>query len=121
MKLSKKALKLALPHVAMGLMVASPAHADDFFDRVAYITSKLPLIKSLAIYAFFLAGVGALGWGITEIIKKSKARGGDEITWGMIGLKIAAGALLVGFTVTTDLFTQTFIGTSASNNVSNMQ
>lgn len=121
MKLSKKTLKLALPLVAMGLMVASPAHAEDFFDRLAYITSKLPLIKTFAIYAFFLIGMGALGWGIIEIIQKSKARGGDEIKWSMIGLKVVAGALLVGFTVTSDLFTQTFIGTSASSNVTNVQ
>jgi hypothetical protein len=121
MKLSKNALKLAVPLVAMGLMVASPAHAEDFFDRLSYITSKLPLIKQFAVYAFFLVGVGALGWGLSEIIKKSKARGGDEISWMMIGLKIGAGALLVGFTVTTDIFTQTFVGSSASSNVSNIQ
>jgi hypothetical protein len=122
MKISKKTLQLALPLLAMGLMVASPAHAEDFFDRLQAITNKLPVIKTAAIYIFFLAGVFALGWGITEIIKKSKARGGDDISWLNIGLKVLAGALLVAFTATTDIFTQTFVGTSgSSSNTTNIQ
>jgi hypothetical protein len=121
MNISKKTLQLALPLLAMGLTVASPAHAGDIFDRVQVITSKLPVVKSALIYVFFLVGLGAVGWGVMDMVKKSKARGGDDIEWSSIGIKIAAGAFLVAITATTDIFTQTFVGTSASSNVTNIQ
>lgn len=121
MKYSKKALQLALPLIAMGLMVASPAHAEDIFDRLQTITGKLPVVKTALIYMFFLIGLGAVGWGVMEMIKKSKGRDGGDVTWSSIGIKIAAGAFLVAITATTDIFTQTFVGTSASSNSTNIQ
>jgi len=122
MNISKKTLQLALPLLAMGLMVASPAHAEDIFDRLQTITNKLPVVKTALIYTFFLLGLGAVGWGFTEMLKKSKGRDGGDVTWMNIGLKVAAGAFLVAITATTDTFTQTFVGTSASSsNVTNIQ
>jgi len=122
MKLSKKNLQLALALLAMGLTVASPAHAGDIFDRLQVITSKLPIVKTALIYLFFLVGLGGIGWAALEMYKKSKSRGGEDTTWSSIGIKLAAGAFLVAITATTDIFTQTFVGTSASSsNVTNVQ
>ena len=122
MKFSKKNLQLALALLAMGLTVASPAHAADIFDRLQAITSKLPIVKTALIYLFFLVGLGGIGWAALEMHKKSKNRGGEDTTWSSIGIKLAAGAFLVAITATTDIFTQTFVGTSASSsNVTNIQ
>lgn len=121
MKVSKKTLQLALPLVALGLMIASPAHAEDIFDRLQTITSKLAIVKTALIYFFFLVGLGGIGWGGLEMFKKSKGRGGEDTTWSSIGIKLAAGAFLVAITATTDIFTNTFVGTSASSNTTNIQ
>lgn len=121
MKFSKKTLQLALPLLAMGLMVASPAHAEDVFERLQTITSKLPVVKTALIYLFFLVGLGGIGWGGMEMLKKSKGRDGGDVTWSSIGIKIIAGAILVAITASTDMFTQTFVGTSASRNATNIQ
>ena len=121
MKFSKKVLKVLLPALAIGLTIATPAHAEDIFARIKTLTSNMPVIKDAIIYLFFLVGLGAIAWGCTEMIKKSKGRGGEETTWTSIGIKFAAGALLVGLTVTTDTMTQTFVGSSASNSTTNLQ
>lgn len=121
MKFSKHFLKVAVPVFAMGMMMASPAHAETLFDRLRSITTNLPVIKELAIYAFFLVGLGAVGWGGMEMLKKSKGRDGGDVTWGSIGIKFIAGAILVGLTVTTDTFRQTVVGGSSSTSVSNIQ
>ncbi|MBY0240023.1 MAG: hypothetical protein K2X55_11980 [Burkholderiaceae bacterium] len=122
MKISKQTLQLALPLFAMGLIVACPAHAAgtaDIFDRLSAITGKLPVVKTALIYLFFLLGLGAIGWGGMEALKKSKGRDGGDVTWSSVGIKIAAGAFLVAITTTTDIFTQTFVGTSASSTPTN--
>lgn len=121
MKSSNKFFKIALPVIALGLMVASPAHAEDIFDRVRTLTSKLPVIKDALIYLFFLIGLGAIGWALLEMLKKSKGRDGGDVQWSHIGIKLLAGAFLVAITATTDTFTQTFVGTSSSSNISNIQ
>lgn len=115
MKSSKKFSKLLLPALALSLMVASPAHADDLFSRLKAITSNMVTIKDFAIYAFFLIGLCAIGWGGMEMIKKSKSRGGEDIQWSHIGLKFFAGCVLVGLTVTTDTISSTIFGTSTSS------
>lgn len=121
MKVSKQFLKIAVPVFAMGMMMATPAHAETIFDRIRAITTNLPVIKELAIYAFFLVGLGAVGWGGMEMLKKSKGRDGGDVSWGSIGVKFLAGALLVGLTVTTDTMRQTFVGGSSTSSVSNIQ
>ena len=115
MKSSKKISKLLMPALLLGLMVASPAHADDFFARLKTITSNMPTIKDAAIYIFFLVGLVAVGWGGMEMLKKSKNRGGEDVSWSSIGIKFVAGALLVGLTVTTDTMTSTVLGSSTSS------
>lgn len=115
MKSSKKFSNLLVAALVLSLMVTSPAYADDIFGRIKSITSNLPTIKDGAIYVFFLGGLFAIGWGGWEMIKKSKGRGGEDITWGNIGIKFLAGSLLVGLTVTTDTITTTVLGTSTSS------
>lgn len=121
MKKFKKLLSVVVPVIAMSMLVASPAHAETLFDRLRTITSNLPVIKEFAIYIFFLAGLAGVGWAGMEMFKKSKGRGGEDTTWGSIGIKFIAGAVLVGLTATTDTMTQTFVGGSASNSVGNIQ
>lgn len=121
MKNLKKFLSVVVPVIAMSMLVATPAHAETIFDRIRTITSNLPVIKEAAIYLFFLVGLGAVGWAGMEMLKKSKGRGGEDTTWGSIGIKFIAGAVLVGLTATTDTMTQTFVGGSASNSVANIQ
>ncbi|MEX5747531.1 MULTISPECIES: hypothetical protein [Massilia] len=118
MKLSKHFLKVAVPVFAIGMMVAAPARADTLFERLRTITSNLPVIKDLAIYGFFLAGLVAIGWAGMEMLKKSKGRAGEDTSWGSIGIKFIAGALMVALTGTTDTMTQTFVGTSTTSNSS---
>ncbi|MDK6076227.1 hypothetical protein [Massilia varians] len=118
MKLSKHFLKVAVPVFAIGMMVAAPARADTLFERLRTITSNLPVIKDLAIYGFFLAGLVAIGWAGMEMLKKSKGRAGEDTSWGSIGIKFVAGALMVALTGTTDTMTQTFVGTSTTSNSS---
>lgn len=118
MKLSKHFLKVAVPVFAIGMMVAAPARADTLFERLRTITSNLPVIKDLAIYGFFLAGLVAIGWAAMEMLKKSKGRAGEDTSWGSIGIKFVAGALMVALTGTTDTMTQTFVGTSTTSNSS---
>lgn len=115
MKFSKKISTVLLPALALSLMVSSPAHADDVFARLKAITSNMPAIKDAAIYVFFLIGLCGIGWGGMEMLKKSKGRGAEDISWGSIGLKFFAGCLLVGLTVTTDTMSSTVLGTSTSS------
>ena len=121
MKSIKKFMSVAVPVIAVSMLVATPAQAETLFDRIRTITSNLPVIKEASIYIFFLIGLGAMGWAGMEMLKKSKGRDGGEVTWFSIGLKFIAGAILVGSTVFTDTMTQTFVGTSASSNVANIQ
>lgn len=121
MKYSKKLLKVALPILAMSMMLATPAHAETIFDRIKAITTNLPVIKEAAIYIFFLIGLCGIGWAGMEMFKKSKGRDGGDTSWSSIGIKFLAGAVLVGLTVTTDTMTQTFVGTSASTSTTNIQ
>lgn len=117
MKRFKKFISLAVPTVTISMMLAAPAHAETIFDRIRTFTSNMPVIKEFAIYLFFLAGLCGIGWAGMEMFKKSKGRGGEDTTWGSIGIKFIAGAILVGLTATTDTMTQTFVGSSASNSV----
>jgi hypothetical protein len=118
MKFSKHFLKVALPVFAMSMMVAAPASASDLFERLRAITGNLTVVKDLAIYAFFLAGLFGIGWAGMEMFKKSKGRAGEDTTWGSIGIKFIAGAVLVALTATTDTMTQTVFGTSTSTSSS---
>jgi hypothetical protein len=111
---SKKTLSFLTTLMIAGLMFAEPAHAEPLWDRIRTVTQNLGTVKELLIYGFFLAGLVAVGWGGMEMIKKSKDRGGDDVSWAGIGIKFIAGALLVGLTVTTDTMRETFVGGTAS-------
>lgn len=121
MKSLKKFMSLAVPTVTISMMLATPAHAQTVFDRIRVFTSNMPVIKEFAIYLFFLAGLFGIGWAGMEMFKKSKGRDGGDTTWGSIGIKFIAGAILVGLTATTDTMTQTVVGGSASNSATNIQ
>jgi len=121
MKSLKKIWSVSVPMIVVGMLVSTPARAENIFDRIRSITSNLPVIKEAMIYLFFLIGLGAIGWGLMEMLKKSKGRDGGDVQWSHIGIKILAGAFLVAITATTDTFTQTFVGTSASSNSINIQ
>lgn len=121
MKSLKKFWSVTVPMIAIGMMAATPARAETIFDRIRTFTSNMPVIKEFAIYLFFLAGLFGIGWAGMEMFKKSKGRDGGDTTWGSIGVKFIAGAILVGLTATTDTMTQTFVGGSTSSNVANIQ
>jgi hypothetical protein len=114
-KSMKKLLSFAASLLVVGLMFAEPANAETIFQRVTTITSNLGSLKSLLIYAFFLAGLGGIGWAGMDMLKKSKDRGGDDVSWSGIAIKFIAGAVLVGLTVTTDTMTETFLGTTTTS------
>lgn len=121
MKNFKKLWSVAIPMIVVGMLVSTPARAETLFDRARIITSNLPVIKEALIYLFFLIGLGAIGWALMDMLKKSKGRDGGDIQWSHIGIKFVAGALLVTFTATTDTFTQTFMGSSVSSSTTNIQ
>jgi len=121
MKSLKKIWSVSVPMVVVGMLVSTSARAETVFDRVRIITSNLPVIKEALIYLFFLIGLGAIGWALMEMLKKSRGRDGGDVQWSHIGIKFIAGAFLVAITVTTDTFTQTFVGSSASTSAANIQ
>lgn len=108
-------LKAAIAFALVSTVLAAPAYAaPTIFDQIRTITSNLGAVKDLAIYGAFLAGLGALIWGGMDMIKKSKDRGGDDISWSGIGIKFLAAALLISVTVTSDVMKNTFLGGSTS-------
>lgn len=121
MKNLKKLWSVSIPMIVVGMLVSTPARAENIFDRIRSITSNLPVIKEALIYLFFLIGLGAIGWALMEMLKKSKGRDGGDVQWSHIGIKVIAGAFLVAITATTDTMTQTFVGSSASSNTTNIQ
>jgi hypothetical protein len=121
MKRIKKFISLAVPAVTISMMLATPAQAETLFDRLRTFNTNMPVIKDFAIYLFFVAGLCGIGWAGMEMFKKSKGRGGEDTTWGSIGIKFIAGSILVALTATTDTMTQTFVGGTTSSNVSNIQ
>jgi hypothetical protein len=125
LKHSQKSQKLATITamlLVMGLTATTPARADDLFDMMANWTTKLANAKNLIIYFSFLAGLGGIVWAGLDMLKKSKDRGGEDVTWKGIAIKFVAGAILVGLTLSTDTMRQTVFGKSAaSSSTSNMQ
>ena len=119
---AKKYLSVAVPMLIIGLTIAEPAQAEPVWDRIKSVTSNLGTVKTLIIYIAFLCGLGGIMWAGMDMFKKSKERGGDDVSWGGIGIKFVAGAVLVGLTVTTDMMRETWVGGGdSSSNVSNNQ
>lgn len=115
---NKKALKefAAVVIAVAGLMSVSSAEAVPIWDIVGTWTTNATKFKDALIYFFFLAGLGALGWSVMDMIKKSKDRGGDDVTWGKIGIKFLAGILLISITLTAGVGKDTVLnGVSSSN------
>lgn len=117
---SRKLIPAAAALLVAGMMVTEPAQAATLFDRIASFTSSMPIVRNFLIYIFFVIGVGAIGWAGMEMLKKSKDRGGDDVSWSGIGLKFIAGALLVGVTVTTDTMRETVLGGSGTTSTINV-
>lgn len=109
-----KKLSFMVSFVLASLMFAEPAAAADIWERVKSITTGLSEVKPLLIYTFFLLGLGGIGWGGMEMYTKSQARGGDDVKWSGIGIKMIAGALLVSLTMTTDVMQGTVLGSSST-------
>lgn len=102
----------------LGLTIATPAHAADWFDYIAIVTNKLSILRTFLIWLFFIIGLGGVGWAVMEMFKVNDQSNRGDVTWKGILIKGVAGALLVAFTATTDTMRNTvFGGSSVSNSV----
>jgi hypothetical protein len=119
---SQKIAAITSAMLMVGLTFAAPAHADSVFDRIRSITTDLSSVKTFLIYIGFLCGLVGVIWAGNDMLKKSKDRGGEDVTWKGIGIKFVAGALLLSVTVTSDTMRETMFGKSATTtSTANMQ
>jgi hypothetical protein len=119
---SRKLAAITSTLLMVGLAMSTPAHAETIFDRLRSLITDFSTVKTFLIWIGFLVGLGGILWAGMEMIKKSKNRGGEDVTWMSIGIKFLAGALLLSLTVTSDTMRQTALGTSATTtSTSNMQ
>lgn len=73
----------------------SPSTQAQGFQQAATNLTTLFKAASIAIIAGgVVGGLGAIGWGLSQLIKKGGDRG-DDITWMSIGYKVFGGALLM--------------------------
>lgn len=89
---------------------AEPAMAADIFDRFAYFTSRMGILKTFFIWLAFVFGWAFLIAGGIEMYKMSKPDQRGEATWKGVGVKFIAGAILVYLTMTNDVISETLFG-----------
>lgn len=76
------------------ILVPVDAQAQGFVNTATNFTSLFGAVGTAIIAGSVVAGLGAMGVGISQMIKKGGDRG-DDITWMSIGLKVFGGALLM--------------------------
>lgn len=83
--------------VALGVvevLTMGPAHAQGFATAANNLTNLFKAASIAIIAGGVVGGLGSMGWGVSEMIKKGGQRG-EDITWVSIGYKIFGGALLM--------------------------
>ena len=79
--------------LVVNLYIAA-AQAQGFTTAANNFTSLFRAVSVGIIAGGVVGGLGAMAWGVSQMIKKGGDRG-DDITWMSIGYKIFGGALLM--------------------------
>ena len=68
-------------------------HAQGFIRGIQNTNTLFQAGVTVLITLGLLGGLGMVAGGLWNWYKKGEARGGEDITWGKIGMQIAAGGL----------------------------